>query len=228
MPAAGGPPPLTQIHFQDLSPLPGGGGRVNLTSQAFEIPGVRAARRERLDRDHLRTDQPVRQPGRLRGLQRRGRLRGKHLPERRPLRGARAPCRGSRIRPRSSGATAPATARRCRALDTSAMDGFATDTNEELMMQVALGNGHRRPHVCAGGTRTRRRCSRRSACTRRPTASTTAADRHGRDLLPARRRECRGTATLTLAGKAQGVGHAGFALPGRQHEPPPDPRQPTA
>src|SRR5437868_826909 len=34
-PARGGPPPLTQIHFQDLSPLPGGGAKVNLSSQAF-------------------------------------------------------------------------------------------------------------------------------------------------------------------------------------------------
>ena len=33
-----GPPPLTQIHFQALSPLPGGGAKVELTSQAFEIP----------------------------------------------------------------------------------------------------------------------------------------------------------------------------------------------
>jgi hypothetical protein len=35
---SGGPPPLTQIHFQVLSPLPGGGAKVELTSQAFEIP----------------------------------------------------------------------------------------------------------------------------------------------------------------------------------------------
>lgn len=35
---AGAPAPLTQIHFQDLVPLPGGEARVNLTSQAFEIP----------------------------------------------------------------------------------------------------------------------------------------------------------------------------------------------
>src|ERR1700716_2084544 len=28
-PASGGPPPLTQIHLQDLSPLPDGGVRVN-------------------------------------------------------------------------------------------------------------------------------------------------------------------------------------------------------
>ncbi|MHB8532291.1 MAG: hypothetical protein ACYDC2_06195 [Solirubrobacteraceae bacterium] len=34
----GAPAPLTQIHFQDLSPLPGGGARVNVTSQPFDIP----------------------------------------------------------------------------------------------------------------------------------------------------------------------------------------------
>ncbi len=40
-----GPPPLTQIHFQSLSPRPGDGAKVELTSQAFEIPvcGARGA-----------------------------------------------------------------------------------------------------------------------------------------------------------------------------------------
>jgi hypothetical protein len=33
-----GPAPLTQIHFQTLSPQPGGGAKVDLTSQSFEIP----------------------------------------------------------------------------------------------------------------------------------------------------------------------------------------------
>src|SRR5437660_1754081 len=37
-PAVGGPPPLTQIHLQSLSPLPGGGAKVNLSSQPFDIP----------------------------------------------------------------------------------------------------------------------------------------------------------------------------------------------
>jgi hypothetical protein len=37
-PAAGGPPPLTQIHFQDLVPQGGGGVKANATSQAFNIP----------------------------------------------------------------------------------------------------------------------------------------------------------------------------------------------
>ena len=36
--AAGGPSPLTQIHFQDLSPLPGGGAKINITSAGFDIP----------------------------------------------------------------------------------------------------------------------------------------------------------------------------------------------
>ena len=33
-----GPAPLTQIHFQSLAPLAGGGAKVELTSQAFDIP----------------------------------------------------------------------------------------------------------------------------------------------------------------------------------------------
>ncbi len=37
-PAAGGPAPLTQIHFQDLVPQPGGGAQVNVTTQPFTIP----------------------------------------------------------------------------------------------------------------------------------------------------------------------------------------------
>src|SRR4029077_5247660 len=36
--ASGGPRPLTQIHFQDLTPLTGGGVKVNITSQGFDIP----------------------------------------------------------------------------------------------------------------------------------------------------------------------------------------------
>src|SRR6185312_12715055 len=38
VPAADGTPPLTQIHFQDLTPLPDGGVKINLTSQPFDIP----------------------------------------------------------------------------------------------------------------------------------------------------------------------------------------------
>lgn len=36
--APGGPPPLTQIHFQALTPIAGGGAHVNVTSQPFDIP----------------------------------------------------------------------------------------------------------------------------------------------------------------------------------------------
>jgi hypothetical protein len=35
---AGAPAPLTQIHFQVITPLPGGGGRIDITSGAFDIP----------------------------------------------------------------------------------------------------------------------------------------------------------------------------------------------
>src|SRR5947208_2754929 len=35
---AGAPSPLTEIHFQDLAPQPDGGAKVNVTTQAFNIP----------------------------------------------------------------------------------------------------------------------------------------------------------------------------------------------
>lgn len=42
-PAAGGPAPLTQFHLQSLTPLPGGGATVAVTSQAFDLPVCGAA-----------------------------------------------------------------------------------------------------------------------------------------------------------------------------------------
>jgi hypothetical protein len=38
VPSVGGPPPLTQIHFQTLSPQGAGAVKVLLTSQPFDIP----------------------------------------------------------------------------------------------------------------------------------------------------------------------------------------------
>ncbi len=37
-PAPGGPAPLTQIHFQSLTPVAGGGATVDVTSQPFDLP----------------------------------------------------------------------------------------------------------------------------------------------------------------------------------------------
>ncbi len=37
-PAPNGPAPLTQFHFQTLTPLPGGGATVDVTSQPFDLP----------------------------------------------------------------------------------------------------------------------------------------------------------------------------------------------
>ena len=37
--------------------------------------------------------------------------------------------------------------------NTAAMDGFAANHNEELMLQVQLGTGRDATHICAGGTR---------------------------------------------------------------------------
>jgi hypothetical protein len=42
-PAPGGPPPLTQFHFQSLVPLADGGATVSVTSQPFDLPVCGAA-----------------------------------------------------------------------------------------------------------------------------------------------------------------------------------------
>ena len=93
------PSPLTQIHFQDLVRLPGGGARVNVTTQPFDIP---VCGRDGASGSTVTTYRPTNlcvSPGRLCRPQRRGRLRPQldgsaTLPERRSLHGDR---RGARL-----------------------------------------------------------------------------------------------------------------------------------
>ena len=89
-----GPAPLTQIHFQSLAPQPGGGAKVELTSQAFEIPVCGAGGASGSTVSTYASDQPLRSAGRLRRLQRRGWLRRRSerpsaVSGRRPLHGDR-------------------------------------------------------------------------------------------------------------------------------------------
>jgi hypothetical protein len=149
-PAAGGPAPLTQIHFQDVSPVPGGGAKVNLTSQGFEIPvcGQGGA-----SGSTVTTYEPVNlcvsqgdyiafndEGGYVENIYRAG------VPY--EVLGA------------VSGATADSFIKNdgtgdgaiLSASETAAMEGFASNQNEELMMQVTLGTGPDATHICAGGT----------------------------------------------------------------------------
>lgn len=147
---ANGPRPLAQIHFQDLEPLPGGGARVRLTSQAFEIPvcGERGASGSRVS-----SYRPINL------CVRRGDFvafndEGGYVPN---VYRSGVPYRVLAAAP---GARAISFLRGggtnngdvFRPADRSANDGFATNPGVELMMSVTLGSGADANRVC-GGTR---------------------------------------------------------------------------
>jgi hypothetical protein len=147
--ASNGPPPLTQIHFQDLSPLPGGGAKVNLSSQAFAIPicGQGA------DGSSVSTYEPTNlcvSAGDYVGFN----DDGGYVPNvyragvpYQVLGSAKGSTLDSFLRDNGTGNGAILSSS-----DLSADDGFAVSHGEELMMQVKLGTGPDATHICAGGT----------------------------------------------------------------------------
>ena len=149
-PASGGPAPLTQIHFQDISPLPGGGAKVNLTSQPFEIPvcGQNGA-----SGSTVTSYEPINlcvskgdyvdfndEGGYVPFIYRSG------VPY--EVLGSES---GSTVdsfikgNGTDNGDSMPSSER-------SNAEGFAENQNEELMMQVELGTGANATYICAGGT----------------------------------------------------------------------------
>jgi hypothetical protein len=151
--APGGPPPMTQIHFQDLSPLPAGGAKVNISSQPFYIPicGLSGA-----GGSTVTTYEPTNlcvsagdyvafndNGGYVENIYRNG------VPYQ-VIGAVRGSTMDSFIRNNGTGNGAPLSS-----AVTSAMDGFASNRNEELMMQVTLGTGPDARYVCPGGQRDR-------------------------------------------------------------------------
>jgi hypothetical protein len=147
-PAAGGPAPLTQIHFQDLSPLPGGGARVNLTSQAFEIPvcGVHEASGSTVTAyepsglcvsqgDYLGFNDDG---GYVENVYRAG------VPYQ-VLGAVDGSTMDSFIKGNGTGNGAIMSPS-----EVSANEGFATNQNEELLMQARIGTGADAAYVCGG------------------------------------------------------------------------------
>ena len=150
-PAAKGPSPLTQMHFQDISPLPGGGARVNLTSQAFDIPvcGQNGA-----GGSTVSTYEPVNlcvnkgdyvdfndEGGYVPFVYRAG------VPYQ-VIAGSPGSSLNSFLRANgtNNGAVMSPT-------DKTANDGWSANPNEELMLQVVLGTGPDARYACPGGTK---------------------------------------------------------------------------
>ncbi len=205
-PAAEGPPPLTEIHFQDLTPTADGGARVNISSQGFTIPicgqgGASGAT--------ITTYEPINlcvsrgdyvgfndDGGYVPNVYRAG------VPYQ-VIGSAASSTMDSFIRGNGTGngATMSST-------DRTANDGFASNRDEELMLQVDLGSGPDATHICAGGTAGLPpvlppiRVSRQTDGVNHARIVSVAVYCR---LAP----ECKGVATLTLAGRSAAVGGSG-------------------
>jgi hypothetical protein len=212
-PAAGGPPPLTQIHFQDLTPAPDGGARVNLTSQAFDTPvcGQNGA-----SGSTVTTYNPINlcvSRGDYVALNEEGGYVEKYYRSGVPyevLGAVGGASLDSFIRGNGTGNGATFSPG-----ETGAMDGFTTSQNEELMLQVTLGTGPDATHICSGGTG-----GLGPALPPLKIRTQTDGINHSQNISVAiycrPASGCRGTAGLSLPGRSARYGHAGFNLPGNK------------
>ncbi len=205
--ASGGPDPLTQIHLQDITPLAGGGAKVNLTSQPFEIP---VCGRGTASGSTVTTYEPINlcmakgdyidfndEGGYVPNAYQNG------VPYR--VLGAVA---GSKLDSfiRGGGTNNGAT---MSSSDLSPAEGFSSVSNEELMLQVEFGSGANATHICGGGTK---------GLPPPLPAMRISAQKDGVNhsritklaIFCRQKPQCKGTATLTYKGKA--VGKSGFAL----------------
>jgi hypothetical protein len=147
--APNAPLPLTTIHFQDLSPQPDGGAKVNITSQGFDLPvcGESGA-----GASTITPFVPVNlcvSAGDYVGFN----DSGGYVPNV-YRNGVPYQVLGS-----VTGATADSFIKDEGTGDgaifspsiTSANDGFAVNRDEELLMRVTLGTGPDATHICPGG-----------------------------------------------------------------------------
>ncbi|MCW3032710.1 MAG: hypothetical protein JWM60_1055 [Solirubrobacterales bacterium] len=212
--APGGPAPLTQIHFQTLH-RQGGGVKVALTSQAFEIPvcgegGASGAT--------VSTYSPINlcvRKGDFVGFNDEGGFVEPYYRSGVPyqvLRYAHGSTLDSFLRGggTNNGAFFDPS-------ETTAMDGFASRANAQLMLQVELGTGPDARYVCPGGHKDAPRAlpslrvSRQTDGINR--ARVVAVAIYCRPVTG-----CHGSARLTLpaTGRAATVGHSVFSLPGNK------------
>ncbi|MCW3032709.1 MAG: hypothetical protein JWM60_1054 [Solirubrobacterales bacterium] len=148
---SGAPAPLTQIHFQVLSPLPGGGAQVSLTSQPFDIPVCGAAG---ASGSTVTSYAPINlcvAQGNYVGFNDEGGFVGGAPPQYpagvpyQVIGAVQGASMDSFIRGggTNNGSTMAAS-------DRTNHDGFATNNNEELMLQSTLATGADALPVCGG------------------------------------------------------------------------------
>jgi hypothetical protein len=151
-----GPAPLTQIHFQALSPQPGGGAKVELTSQAFDIPvcGVGGAGGSTVS-TYVPINLCVMQGDYVAFNDEGGFVGAQNGPPPYPagvpymvIGDVPGATMDSFIRNNGVGNGATFSPS-----DTTNHDGFAANPGEELMLQATLATGPDATPICPGGTK---------------------------------------------------------------------------
>jgi hypothetical protein len=220
-PAPGGPPPLTQIHFQVLSPLPGGGAKVDVSSQAFDIPvcGEGGAGGSTVTA-YQPTNMCVSQ-GDYVDLNEEGGFVEHSYQSGVPYQVLGA-VNGSMFDSFIKGDGGTGNGSTFSSSYTSNMDGFAANGNAELMLQATLGTGEDATPLCPGGTQGKKQAAALAAA--RPAVTIirqTDGVNHGRVVAVAiycrLKTPCRGIATLTAVGRQARqarYGRTSFSLPG--------------
>jgi hypothetical protein len=214
--ATNGPIPLATVHFQDLSPLPGGGAKVNITSQGFDLPvcGENGAGASTVT-SFLPINLCV-SAGDYVGLNDSGGYVPNVYPSGVPyqiLGAVTGATTDSFIKDNGTGNGAqlsPAV--------TSAMDGFAANRNEELLMRVTLATDGDATHICPGG-----KGGLPPALAPLRVSPQTDGVNHSRIVAVAifcRVSPCKGVATLSsngadtsTYGREETYGRVGFSLP---------------
>lgn len=213
MPAAGGPAPLTQIHFQALTPLAGGGATVDLTSQAFSIPvcgqeGAGPSTVTAYEPTNLCVEQ-----GQVVDFNDEGGFVAGSYPEGVPYEviGARA---GATLDSfvKSAGTDNGAT---MAASTSSATEGFAASANEELMLQVTLATGTNASPACggSGASTAQGGAGAKARPALRINRQTDGVNHLGVvevALFCALKPACKGVANLSVDGKPAGTHKVGF------------------
>ena len=153
-PAPGGPPPLTQFHFQSLTPIAGGGATVDVTSQPFDLPVCGTATPTGAIASgstitRYAPDNECVAAGGLVDFNDEGGFDPNFYPS-----GVRYEVIGA-----VAGSTMPSyilangtnNGDTLSAMNVTATNGFVANPNEELMLQATLGTGPDATPLCPGG-----------------------------------------------------------------------------
>ena len=120
---------------------------------ALRNPGLRAERRQRIDRHHLRTRSTCAwRRGTTSTSTTRAGSSNSTTAAAFPT-GSWPRCTGSSSSTPSSRAAGPTTATRCRAANARPWKASPSDQNTELMLQVEFATGPDATHICGGGTK---------------------------------------------------------------------------